>query len=33
MFLSHGINEQGELVSIHEVSLGRAPLWARFEEI
>ncbi len=30
MFLSHGINEQGELVSIHEVSPGRVPLSCPF---
>ncbi len=26
MFLNHGVNEQGELVSIHEVSAGHVPL-------
>lgn len=30
MFLSHGVNEQGELVSIHEVSPGRVPLSCPF---
>ncbi|CAH1605301.1 hypothetical protein THF5G08_120166 [Vibrio jasicida] len=28
--LSHGVNEQGELVSIHEVSAGRVPLTCPF---
>ena len=30
MFLTHGVNEQGELVSIHEVSAGRVPLTCPF---
>ncbi|CAH1583361.1 conserved hypothetical protein [Vibrio jasicida] len=30
MFLSHGVNEQGGLVSIHEVSAGRVPLSCPF---
>ncbi|EJA7355944.1 hypothetical protein BBN09_10845 [Vibrio parahaemolyticus] len=30
MFLSHGVNEQGDLVSIHEVSAGRVPLSCPF---
>lgn len=30
MFLSHGVNEQGALVSIHEVSAGRVPLSCPF---
>ncbi|MDK9781547.1 hypothetical protein KIT90_09215 [Vibrio sp. B172a] len=30
MFLSHGVNKQGELVSIHEVSAGRVPLSCPF---
>lgn len=30
MFLSHGVNEQGDLVSIHEVSAGRVPLTCPF---
>ncbi|HDM8209307.1 MULTISPECIES: competence protein CoiA family protein [Vibrio harveyi group] len=30
MFLSHGVNEQVELVSIHEVSAGRVPLSCPF---
>lgn len=30
MFLSHGVNEQGDLVSIHEVNAGRVPLSCPF---
>ncbi|WP_191118251.1 competence protein CoiA family protein [Vibrio campbellii] len=30
MFLSHGVNEQGDLVSIHEVRAGRVPLSCPF---
>ena len=30
MFLTHGVNEQGELVSIHELSAGRVPLTCPF---
>lgn len=30
MFLSHGVNEQDDLVSIHEVSAGRVPLSCPF---
>lgn len=30
MFLSHGVNDLGELVSIHDVSSGRLPLSCPF---